>query len=354
MKAKIFYAIWLVVAALLYVCTNAQTTLFFLVPMIVLVPVVVVMNRIAAGKTSIEVRVMPEEGHASEGHIALEMCAKNDSILPIFRVCITGAVKNLLTRTEQDVTWETSIPPKGLRTKTIDMESRYCGKMEGEILEAKVHDFLGISSRNIGYRSMGECYVYPTDTTQGEVPVKQHLQDEVNVQNRYLNRRGNDITQILDIRDYQKGDNIKSIHWKMSRKLGRKVIRELDMPANQDTIVFLAISPEELDNPAMRDRVARAMLGVSEELLQEQINHDAVLFSEEGNVRGTYSIEGPETRDWCEHILLDGDISFDSKNMLHYIHNHNVLGKYSAVIVVADAKLEIGEEYPNVIQIVAQ
>ncbi len=354
MRAKIFYTIWVVVAALLYVCTNTQTTLFFLVPMIVLVPIVVIMNRIAAAKTTIEVSVSPVEGHASEGQIAFEIRVVNESYLPAFRVCITGAVKNLLARTEQVVSWETSVPPKGAQTRIIYMESQYCGRMEGEILEAKVHDFLGVSGRDIGYRSVGECYVYPFAITHNDVPVKQHLQDDINVQNRYLNRRGNDITEILDIRDYQKGDNIKSIHWKLSRKLGRKMIRELDMPANQDTILFLAISPEELNNPAMRDRVARGMIGVSEELLQEQMNHDAVLFSEEGNVLGTYSIEGAETRDWCEHILLDGDISFDSKNILHYIHNHNVFGKYSSVIVISDAGLEIGEEYPNVIQVVAQ
>ncbi len=354
MKAKIFYGIWLVVAALLYVCTNAQTTLFFLVPMIVLVPVVVLLNRMAAKKTRIWIRVSPVEGHGEEGRIACEIQVKNDSYIPLFRVCIAGAVKNLLTRTEKHIAWETSVLPKQTQQKTVYLESSYCGKIEGEILSAQTHDFLGISKCRIGYRSEGECYVYPTDTMQDEVPIRQQLQDEINVQNRYLNRRGNDITQILDIRDYQKGDNIKSIHWKLSRKMGKKMIRELDMPANQDTILFLAISPDELDNPKMRDRVARAMLGVSEELLQEQINHDAVLFSEEGNVRGTYSIEGPETRDWCEHILLDGDISFDPKNMLHYIHNHNVLGKYSAVVVVADAQLDIGEEYPNMIQVVAR
>lgn len=353
MRGKIFYGIIIVLAVLLFVSTNVQITLFFLVPMILLVPFVVLENRLAARKCSIHVSVN-NKANDINGRIEMTILVENHSVFPVFRLCIEGAVKNLLTRTEQVLSWETSVPPKGSRCKLIQLESRYCGKIEGEILTAYCHDFLGISRWKTDYQSVGDCYVYPTGSDSLDAPINRNLQDELNVQNRYLNRKGNDITEILDIRDYQKGDNIKSIHWKLSKKMGKKMVRELDMPANQDTILFLVISEEEIENPEIRNSVASVGIGISTELLMEQIQHDAVLFSEDGNILGKYSIEGQDTKDWYEHILLDGNISFEKKYVDYYIQNNNILGKYSSVVVVSDASLDMESEYPNIIQVVAR
>lgn len=353
MRGKILYGIMLILALFLFVSTNVQITLFFLVPMILVVPLAMLENRLVAKKCKIQVSVNNKENDVN-GRIEMVISVKNSSFFPVFHLCIKGEVKNVLTRTEQVLDWETSVPPKGARRKIFQLESRYCGKIESEIVAAVSHDFLGISKCRADYQSVGECYVYPSDSANVDAPINRHLHDEMNRQNRYLNRKGNDITEILDIRDYQKGDNIKSIHWKLSKKMGKKMIRELDMPANQDTILFLVISSEELENPWIRNNVASTGIRASTEFLMEQIHHDALLFSEEGNILGKYSIEGQETKDWYEHILLDGNISFDQKYVDYYIQNNNVMGKYSSVVVVSDSKLDMANEYPNIIQVVAQ
>lgn len=351
MKGKIYYAVILLVTFLLFFWTNVQTAFFFLVPMILLVPVSVLLNWIVAGQLQAGITVERNMQEDIPGGICCRFQIRNHSYLPAFHVRFIGSVKNLLTDTQEPLIYHTSIAPKGSREYVFSMSSDYCGRIDGDVTELRSFDFLGLASRKIVCQSDGVCYLYPSVHSTDIAEICKHLQEELDVTERYTHRKGNDITEILDIRDYQKGDNIKNIHWKLSKKLGHKVVRELDMPANQDIILFFALSQEHRQNPASRDGIVRAVISVIEELLQSQMNLDAVLFAENETRLGTYSIEGNESKEWYEHILLDGDISFDPKCVDRYIQNHHILGRYASVIVVADKELDLGYDAPNLIQV---
>ncbi len=354
MRGKIYYGIVLLAAFLLFMWTNVQVAFFFLIPMLILIPVVIAVNIGAAKKAQIAVYVRRDRQIDAGAGIEAVFEVSNPSMLPLFRLRVCGAVKNLFTKSEERIPFEMSVAPKGKKVYRVFLKSMYCGRIDGEILEAWSYDFLGLERRAVSWQSMGKCYVYPESLPDGFGDIEQHLQDTLHTENRYLHRKGNDITEILDIRDYQKGDNMKTIHWKLSKKMGRKVVRELDMPANQEIILFAVISAENQENGEVRNRVARTLLGISSELLAAQMGHDAVLFSESGNVLGRYSIEGAESRDWFEHILLDGDISFEESLVDQYILRHNVAGKYASILIVTDAGIDWGSDSPGYIQMMAQ
>lgn len=354
MRGKIYYGIVLLAAFLLFMWTNVQVAFFFLIPMLILIPVVIAVNVGAAGKAQIAVHVRRDRQLDADGGIEAVFEVNNSSVFPVFRLRVCGAVKNVFTKSEERIPFEMSVAPKGKKVYRVSLKSIYCGRIDGEILEAWSYDFLGLERRAVSWQSTGNCYVYPESLPNGFGDIEQRLQDTLHTENRYLHRKGNDITEILDIRDYQKGDNMKAIHWKLSRKMGRKVVRELDMPANQEVILFGVISEQNQENPEMRNRVARTMLGISSELLDAQMAHDAVLFSESGNVLGRYSIEGTQSRDWFEHVLLDGDINFEDRLVDQYMVRHNVAGKYASILIVTDAGIDWGGDSPNYVQVMAQ
>lgn len=351
MKGKVYYAVILLVTFLLFFWTNVQTAFFFLIPMVLLVPVSILLNWWTARQLGVRVLVERNMQTGEPGLLNLKLQVQNHSYLPAFHVTFQGAVKNLLAGTEEPLYYDTSIAPKGRKEFVFSLRSDYCGRIDGDVVSVRAYDFLGLASHKISYQCEGNCYIYPAVVYSDVAEICKHLQEELDIADRYMNRKGNDITEILDIRDYQKGDNIKNIHWKLSKKLGHKVVRELDMPANQDIILLFALSPVNQPDPAWRDRIARTVVGVIEELLQVQMNLDAVLFAENETRLGTYSIEGNESKEWYEHILLDGDISFDPKCVDRYIQNHHILGRYSSVILVTDGELDLGYDAPNLIQI---
>lgn len=354
MRARIGYLILLVVVIGLYLWSNAQSSLFLAALLLVLAPVAIVENQLAARGMRVAVRLEERHGQGEEGTVTVIVQAQNRSFFPAFWVQADAALKNRLTGSSYALPCEFSVRPRGQAECRFRLESLYCGRIEGEAAQAWVSDFLGLSRVRISAGGVGGCYSYPQVQELDMAALDYRRQEEIMPAERYTHTKGNDITEILNIRDYQKGDNIKTIHWKLSKKLGHKVVRELDMPANQDVILLMALSPARAQEGEWRHRVAQTALNLSQLLLQEQIFYDAVLLRDGGNAPGLYTIQEQKARDWYEQLLLDGDIEMGQEHAEQYIAYHQVLAKYASVILVTDPELAGWyEEYAQVIQITA-
>lgn len=361
MRARLWYLFLTIVIVLLFFWSNVQSALLFAILFIVIVPLAVIEGWLAARGTVVEVllekggiKELPEKDQKEE-LLSLKVKVQNASFFPAFRVKVMAAVKNRLTGSEYEIPCEMSVAPRKTKSLCVPLESTYCGRIDGEVTKAEVYDFLGISKWMVTVKSHGGCYIYPEDAPIDISVLEQCQKEETNLQNRYLHAKGNDITQILDIRDYQKGDNIKTIHWKLSKKLGHKLVKELDMPASQDVILFLALSQEKISSSEAIHEVAKTALHLSEELLQEQIFFDAVLIRENGMVPNIYSIQEKNARDWYEKIMLDGDICLEQEYVDQYMAYHQVFQRYASVILVTDIGLDGWcQEHSQVVQVFSE
>lgn len=339
MKSKTGYFMIVFLAFVLYLWTNVAATFYALLFLIAFAILMWVGNLIAVRSVRVEVSVTGGSEQSTERVYRLQVLAKNAGVLPVFRLIVRGSLFNCLTDSKMEYTREISLAPFGEKQLEIPFESTFCGRIEGEIKEVVVSDFLGIFRRKVSGNRLAVCYAYPIGAETGEYDIDLSAPDEHNIQNRYLNRKGNDITEILDIRDYQKGDSIKTIHWKLSKKMGRKVVRELDTPANQEIILLTALSEQQLENPEMKDRLVETASSISTALLEEEKFYDAVVFERDGGASHKYSVEEVYTRDLYERTMLDGDVNFRQQAVEGYIRSHNVLNKYAFVILITDREL---------------
>ncbi len=81
---------------------------------------------------------------------------------------------------------------------------------------------------------------------------------------------GHDVSETFDHRDYQAGDSIRSIHWKLSAKMGDLVVREYSKPVEFSLVLLLELaksSPEALQS------CISYVVGISRELLDEGLLH---------------------------------------------------------------------------------
>lgn len=339
MKGKLGFLVIVFLAFGLYLWTNVAATFYVFLFLVAFAVIMWGFNLLAAQGVSVEVSVAGGWENSSDRAYRLQVVAKNKSFLPVFRVIITGTLFNCLTDSGLHYTREISLGPRGNKQFDIPFESTFCGRIEGEIKEIVISDFLGIFKQRIPGSRLAVCYAYPVGTESEEYDIDLSAPDEHNIQSRYLNRKGNDITEILDIRDYQKGDSIKTIHWKLSKKLGRKVVRELDTPANQEIILLTALSENHIDEPVLRDRLVETASSISTALLEEEKFYDAVVFERDGGASHKYSVEEIYTRDLYERTMLDGDVNFRQQAVEGYIRSHNVLNKYAFVVLITDKEL---------------
>ena len=93
-----------------------------------------------------------------------------------------------------------------------------------------------IQRRSICYSMF---YQYPKECSMDLYDVEGSLVSENDV--NYKHVKENDISEILQIKEYMKGDSIKNIHWKMSAKMGKTMVKELDTPNDNSVMIFIGL-----------------------------------------------------------------------------------------------------------------
>ncbi len=133
--------------------------------------------------------------------------------------------------------------------------------------------------------------------------------------------RGTDPSAWSGIREYVPGDPVRQIHWKLSVKTDRMLIREVEGEASEGLLLWLETSPVEAD-PAAMDQAAEGLLSLSHSLCLENVPHRAAWFDQE--------------REEVEQMVVRSSADFESMQ-------EALLSARSA----AGGKSAVGEEIPS-------
>lgn len=82
--------------------------------------------------------------------------------------------------------------------------------------------------------------------------------------------RGMDVSEVFDIREYEPGDEIRAIHWKLSAKQETPVLREFSQPLNYSVILLVELAKASAG--ALQACVAYAS-AISQGLLESGVLH---------------------------------------------------------------------------------
>ena len=96
-------------------------------------------------------------------------------------------------------------------------------------------------------------------------------------------RRGQDVSEIFDIRDYQDGDNLRAIHWKLSGKQDKLLVREFGEASSFDTLILFQIAltgQEENIAHNLLNYAIRLGCGVCTSLARQGIGYHLGLMNE--------------------------------------------------------------------------
>ena len=132
-----------------------------------------------------------------------------------------------------------------------------CGYTEIRTEKMYLTDFFGFIPYKIrGFTSSeAKCTVLP-DTFDMTV-IFDNIPAAIDDSESYSpDKKGNDCSETFQLREYIPGDSIKQIHWKLSEKLDKVIVREASLPVQKSTLVFWdkysenGLSPRESDSMA--------------------------------------------------------------------------------------------------------
>ena len=146
------------------------------------------------------------------------------------------------------------------------LESTYCGCIECRIIGVWCYDIFGILPFRIPCKAKKRIVVMPdTFPVKVETMLSQSTLDDCS---EYApDQKGADRTETYQIRDYVPGDSLRQIHWKLSGKLDKLIVRDPALPIDHELMVFLDQSREDND-PAGADALIEAVTSVCQGLAE--------------------------------------------------------------------------------------
>ncbi len=248
---KIAYLIFLFLIGLFAVLYNNYFTgIFFLV--ILLVPVVLYVTLFITS-SRIKVTLLPGKNIVMKGETE-EIILKftNKSIFPLNRIQIPIEYMNEVTGIKKNRIVELAMNQQSTQKVCINLQSEHCGNLNLSIKKILYYDFLHIwKKRHIVNINTVIAVIPDVGETDTDLIKKVYMNNSNADNERYSKeKKGEDVSEVFDVRDYKRGDKPNRIHWKLSQRLDKVMIKEYSEPL-KDSIAFV-LYPFCKDNGEIR------------------------------------------------------------------------------------------------------
>lgn len=223
--------------------------------------------------------------HAAKGEtIEAEIRLKGSPLLSAMHAQIICRAANLLTG---------EIRPMRLACTSggaqINIESPRCGKLSVEIEGIWIKDSFGLFRRKRALDVRAAVLILP-DTFEPALELQSPDAPDMNSDEYSAVRPGDDPGALFGIRDYREGDPLHSIHWKLSSKFNRMIVKEQSLPVANAVLLLLDNCPTAPFTADAASLACEALISVSQALADLYVPHQIAWFDRENGLMQALSI----------------------------------------------------------------
>jgi len=136
---------------------------------------------------------------------------------------------------------------------TFEIQADKCGAIKIEARDIFLEDPLGFFKKRANTIATHTMIIPPTGYTVA-IPITDTA-TSLDSDEYSANKAGMDVSETYAIREYAPGDPIRSIHWKLSEKLDKTMVREFGLPIGNSVLLVLTptggiITPQGWDATA--------------------------------------------------------------------------------------------------------
>ena len=251
-----------------------------------------------------------EDDIMPKGVCGIRLSARNNSPFPCAGVRFTlerhnalGRVGERYTESAEDIV-QFPLGPLRAHVMSPSVKMSHCGRVDLFIRRVQVLDTLGLFALNVssknGANPAGSVYVLP-ELQSRSIQTDEAADLGLDSASYSTGKAGGDPSEIFQLRDYREGDPRHSVHWKLSSRMNRLIVREFGLPLNPSLHFLLEL--REDSTPDAAESMLGTMLAFSEYLMARDVTHSVSWISEEGGLR-TMPVTGPEALASVLHDLL--------------------------------------------------
>lgn len=167
--------------------------------------------------------------------VSISYTIRNSSKFTAPYLEVENSISKELTGVESPKTM-TTLDPKGFYTHNEELTLKKRGFYQIGEIQVAIKDVFGFYSIKKKMASDTALIVYPVPRELNSFRITSIEQlGEMLIEDKAFE----DKSRISSLREFREGDSVKSIHWKLSAKLGDLIIKEFDNSADTNVIVFV-------------------------------------------------------------------------------------------------------------------
>lgn len=206
--------------------------------------------------------------------------------------------QNQFTGEKGEIPIHFSLGTREKQSMEFKAQSSWCGCVQFDLSRWKCRDFLGVASVKRSADVTGCTVVMPGEHRQDFSFLTREGFDMESF--RYSGSRpGDDPGETYDIREYQPGDSIRQIHWKLTGKLDDIMIREKSYPVD-DTVLILAEGYQADKDPGRAETVAEVFAAILLDFMDKKIPCQAGIYDQRAE---KFRIQRVRTQEEYENVL---------------------------------------------------
>lgn len=259
-KNRLIFLFILILALALWIISASAFALGCLVLLCLPIPLCLVWNKLSVRGMRCTLRA---DSAAEKGQpIPLKLNVQVGRFSPAAGIRGVITAENMLTGSSEDI--PVVLQPNGNRfTARVRYASPYCGQLRFYIKHLLLPDLYAVAGIHIPIQTEpARCTVYPVtfamDCRDILLPASLQQTDAFTQQGR-----GNDPTEVFQLREYVPGDPLRGIHWKLSSKTDTLIYRDPSAPVRRALLVYW---DRITGTPKQRDTLAESVFSLCQAL----------------------------------------------------------------------------------------
>ena len=335
---RIGYLLMVLLLTAVYINTNQKMSLWAAVAMVLALVMVILINFVVRATVDITYEISYDN---AKDQNYITVTTKNKGIFPANHVESIIRCKNVVFGTKETKSFDIAIKARSVgdvEPIRIPIDSDYCGRIDLQVEECRIYDWFDFTYLKKKVNTRGFVYVYPNEgkTFLSEIDDMLSEGEEFT----YKHVVGNDISEILQIREYRHEDSIKNIHWKLSTKTDNQLlVKELDTP--NDNSIMILFDYAKSDEPEVNDKIIQSVCDVSRILLAENLGHTVYRMDTlKDQVADEQHVAAVEDYDLVVEDLLETFADHKEKSVADFVVDEGIYSRYAKIIYVKPKDME--------------
>ena len=205
---------------------------------------------------------------AGNGFLPQPLCRFRLTITAV----MTGERRSLRQSTQSQGSWY------------VPLDTAHAGAYLCQVEKARVYDYLGLFRLPVRAPAPVETVIRPVPREPARLPNLRHF-----LVRQLKPKPGGGFSEEHELRDYRPGDSMREIHWKLSVKTDRAIVREAQEPVRGLTLLTFDLR----GTPGRVDATLEELLWLSQWLLDHDTPHQILWIDPTDCETATAPIEAP-------------------------------------------------------------